>query len=324
MHHKPIITGKAALPDVKMDQHHMPKPDTRPTTPTPEAPKNKVTMGAPPNENTDKNLKSSVATNRPVSISTDDKLKLLSAKITKAHLKPVKRPLLIEQEYDPCARKKSRTQHSSAVAVKPSMKKSESDNELFDWDKLIRDDIKMDDDTESTSTIIDLTPEESPSKNPKDAPADSIPPTSDINTITNDLVVSDSDSEPEEGEILDIDIGSRNISPEKTDQVPTIPQIACEDTKPHLPKPSTSTTRLEETKNEYIPAYVTRKPTHTPDYKPTRRTGREDPNKRATVPTYQILFDLWRMVRNCDQFIGAQMEKAMLQAGYLKQKNKQY
>lgn len=150
-----------------------------------------------------------------------------------------------------------------------------------------------------------------PTKVPTKELADKSSPTSDITTISRDLVISDSDSEPEEGEILDIDIGSSNISPVKTEQTPKIPLVICEKEHQNHSRPSTSTNGLEELKsNEYIPAYVTKKPTHTPEYHPMRRTGREDFNKRATAPTYQILFDLWRMVRNCDHYIGTQMEKS--------------
>lgn len=334
-HLKNITTGRAPTLEVSPDKEVPTKPTTIPTPQGVTKPTSTVTgLGDLPNgdRTTDQ---PSISTDRPVKTISDEsladeKLVLLATKISNAHAKPIKRPLIIEQEYDPCIRKKARVQHPSKVAVKPRSTKPASHTDPFDWHKHVSDQEKMDDDSNSNDTIIDLTPDKTPTKSPPKEESHKLPPTADMKIITSDLNVSDSESDPEDGEILDIHVETDTVSPLDSEKSSPSAKPTRSETRQTPPSTSSSATtlKLEEDDNpkEYIPAYVTRKPTHIPDYHPTRRSTREDPrrefNKRPTVPTYQILFDLWRMVRNCDQYIGSEMERAMLHAGYLKPKSK--
>lgn len=240
-------------------------------------------------------------------LNKDEKLKQLSEKLKIKYSNDSKRkpPSFIECDMDPTIRKKPREMHPMNQIKTKTMKKNAGDpisktepqpdptKNLTPIDNHIENDCVI---TEFEPTITDFT-----------------------QVVNDDLSISDNESDTDELELnsetiastIDDDTNQTENTAEKTS---IIKGAMCSDLIPKKTKNVVINTDAN-TVLEYVPESLNCRDRKYPEYRPTRKT---EEHRTPTVPTHQILYDLWRMVRNCDQYIGDQMETAMLHAGYLK------
>lgn len=237
----------------------------------------------------------------------EEKLRQISDKIKKSL--PAKRnpPSIISCNMDPTVRKRHHDPHPMNCINTKSMKKQRTHDEMTN---------KTPSTTEENPCETTTSDEETTNKTTNE------PLENDLDNIINcDLIVSDSDSELEEGEsksdcsddTVTLDHISDNTNSPTDNNTKVTP---CNDLSTGMKKPKSVVINTDaNTILEYVPENISRRERKYPEYNPTRKS---EEYKVPSVPTHQVLYDLWKIVRNCDQYIGDAMEKAMLHAGYLK------
>lgn len=213
---------------------------------------------------------------------------------------------------DPTVRKRSRDPHPMNSITTKTMRKNKILEEMTTPAQL-------------TNTEILSTPRPADNNVEVETSSDqneNICPENELDIIIKcDLTVSDSDSEMEEGETKsdnsDNDVPKCNDLVNLDDNITD--KLSTNDLNSGMKKSKSVIINTDaNTVLEYVPESLSRRERKFPEYNPTRKT---EEYKTPSVPTHQALYDLWKIVRNCDQFIGDHMERAMLQAGYLKPRN---
>lgn len=242
--------------------------------------------------------------------SLEEKIKQLSDKIKNSHTVKRKPPSIIDCNTDPTVRKRHRELHPMNRISTKSMKKSKIQQELPAP--------QVNNEEEEIITPPSDDPEIELLNDPKET--DNFDTNID-NIIKCDLTVSDSESELEEGEMKP-DKSVNNTLTTIESECPVNPTenklTICPSNDLNSGSKKAKSVVINTDANtvlEYTPENLNRRERKYPEYNPTKKN---EEYKVPSVPTHQVLYDLWKIVRNCDQFIGDSMERAMLQAGYLK------
>lgn len=215
---------------------------------------------------------------------------------------------------DPTVRKRSRDPHPMNCIKTKSMKKTMIENTKT---------VPYPTTQEPNLKVNIISPGEENSKSENMTQSDTNIFNNDIDEINNcDLTVSDSETDLEDG-VLNTKKSDRNMGNSDIDADNSQVEKMVE---PHDMSNNDLNSGKKKVKNvvinteaytvlEYVPECTTHREHKYPEYHPTRKNEEQ---KVPSVPTHQVLYDLWKIVRNCDQYIGDPMEKAMLPAGYLK------